>query len=101
SEETFRRNPHAPFALDGLDHDRRGFIVDQFFNRFQVTKRSVRETSHQRAKSFMILRLRGGGSRSQGSSMKPAQEGDNFVFLFGRVQSGKFNRRFVGFGSGV
>ena len=100
-EEAFRRNPDASFALDRLDHDRGGLIVDERLDGGQVSMRSVDEAGHQRPEAFVILRLRRGCRRAERPPVKSALECDNLVTVLGRVQADQLDGRFIGLGAGV
>ena len=47
----------APFALDRLDQDGAGLVVDQSCDRVEIAERGVAEAGDQRLDSLVILRL--------------------------------------------
>ena len=101
-EEARRRNADAAFALNRLDHNRRGFVVDRRFDRRQVAVRDVNETGKHRFQALLVLRLRGRGRGRHRASVEGVLEGDDLVFaLRRRVEADELNRRFVRFGAGV
>ena len=56
-QESLRRGADTRFALDGLDQDRRGLVVDEPGRRLQVAEGGVDESGHERTKPFVQARL--------------------------------------------
>ena len=59
-----RRQVDAAFALDRLDQDGAGLVVDQLGDRVEIAERGVAEARQQRLEALVILRLAGGAERA-------------------------------------
>ena len=101
-QEAVGRNADAAFALDRLDQDRRGFVVDQPRHGVEIAERGVDEAGHQRPEALVVFRLSGGGDRAHRAAVEAALERDDLVAAFGGVvQPGELDRRLVGLGAGI
>jgi hypothetical protein len=80
-QERVRRRAQAAFALDWLDQESRGMIVDQRQRGVEIVERRIAEARQQGFEPVTHLRLVGRRDRSQRPAVKGVAEGDQVLAL--------------------
>ena len=81
AQECRRGDPHAAFALNGLDKNRRRRRPDRALDRFKVAERHLVEAVDRRSEAFQIFLVTGCGDRSQSAPMEGAFKCDDAIPL--------------------
>src|ERR1700675_3951814 len=69
----------AAFALNGLDEDGAGLIVDQLARRFEVAEGSVLEAGQHGIQALVVFRLTGGTEGAEGAAVEGVDGGNDLV----------------------
>ncbi len=75
-----RRGHHAALALNRLDHDGAGMVVDNRFYRLEIVKGNVHDIRRFRPEAVGVFRLAADGNGKQRAPVKRVVEGDDFTF---------------------
>src|SRR5690606_3443008 len=98
----------AALALNGLDEDRGGLVVDQRLEGGEVVELAEREAGHEGTETLLDFFLRGRAHAAEGATVEGAFGADDFValalFAAGlahAVEPGELEQAFVGLGTAV
>ena len=96
---------HAPLALDRLQQDCGGPVVQRSLHRPEVVVGHVLEPRHERLEAVTVLLLPGGGHRGEGAPVEGIPHRDDLVAIarevLAAVSPGQLEGRLVGFGARV
>src|SRR5262249_21251515 len=100
--EARRREVDAALALNRLDHDGDGLIVDQRFGGLEVAKGGVTKASQHRLHATVIFRLTRGAEGAHRAAVKAVEGSNDLVALMlGTIEAGQLDGRLVGLGAAV
>src|SRR5262249_24091145 len=80
-KELLIRGDDPALALDHLDEDGGGVVMDEFLHAVDIIEVGEDKAWQQRFQSFLVLHLAGGGNGAESPAMERTMETDDLVFV--------------------